>query len=458
MVDREGVVPKGLSSNIEESPKILIEWLLTPIKDTDFFENYWEQKLLHIRRVDTKEYFRHLFGSKDLNTMLHKNLLLFTRNVEIVQYCNGKGEVLNLKERAVPSAIWDYYSNGCTIRILNLQSYDDGIYRLLATLQERFGCVMKANLYLIPPDRQGQGPQWNDSEVFILQLEGQQRWKLYEPKSENQILARYPSHNLARKEVGRLEHIITLHEGDVLYIPRGSVHEASTVPNSHSLHIIISTYRNTSYADLLEKVLPNALKTAAETDLNFRKGLPLQYLKHVGAVSKPDNETKRKVVEVVTDLIVRLLDYIDVDVAADDLGRKFMHDSLPPVLVAHDEDCSVRGNGKYFIRGTLHNRIQFQSDTKIRLLRQFCLSVFLEGNKAKIYYNIKNSPIYHAEDEQFVDIDLNLVPAVSHLVQNFPNYVSIKELPIDDDALKLQIVSVLWDRGLLVTKNRYNEN
>lgn len=78
----------------------------------------------------------------------------------------------------------------------------------------------------------------------------------------------------------------------------------------------------------------------------------------------------------------------------------------------------------------------------------------IEGKEAKIYYNTENSRLYHGEEEQFLEIDVALVPAVSHLICSFPNFVAVEDLPIDDDDLKLQIVSDLWERGIVVTEDR----
>lgn len=90
----------------------------------------------------------------------------------------------------------------------------------------------------------------------------------------------------------------------------------------------------------------------------------------------------------------------------------------------------------------------------MRLLRQFCLRVVIQGNEAKIYYNTENARVYHGEDEQFLDIDLSIVPAITHLISKFPDFVAVEELPISADDLKLQIASDLWERGLLITKER----
>lgn len=173
---------KSFSPNITENSSGILQWLLAPIKETDFFEKYWEQKPLYIQRINHRQYFKNIFTSKDLDTMLRKNSLFYTRNVDVVSYCNGTRETHNTEGRAVPSAVWDYYSNGCSVRILNPHSYNDKVHLLLATLQERFGNMVGANVYLTPPGNQGFAPHWDDIEAFVLQLEGRKHWKLYGPK------------------------------------------------------------------------------------------------------------------------------------------------------------------------------------------------------------------------------------------------------------------------------------
>lgn len=78
----------------------------------------------------------------------------------------------------------------------------------------------------------------------------------------------------------------------------------------------------------------------------------------------------------------------------------------------------------------------------------------VEDNKARIYYCTENSKTYHEEEEQFLEIDMKLVPAIRKLVDDFPTYTAIENLPLKDDDVKIQVVSDLWERGLLVTKER----
>lgn len=63
---------------------------------------------------------------------------------------------------------------------------------------------------------------------------------------------------------------VTLNAGDLLYFPRGTIHEGRTDEDTHSLHITISVYQHTSYIDLLEHIVPEALKMASKDDVSFR--------------------------------------------------------------------------------------------------------------------------------------------------------------------------------------------
>lgn len=154
-----------------------------------------------------------------------------------------------------------------------------------------------------------------------------------------------------------------------------------------------------------------------------------------------------------------MLDHIDVEAAADQLGRKFMYDSLPPVLTPRENLHSVKQDGEYLKDGRVCNRVEFAPNTKVRLLRQFCLRVVVDDDDdgkemVKIYYNTENSRLYHGEDEQYLVIDGGVVAAITHLIDSFPAFVEIEDLPIDEDDVKLQIVSDLWEHGLLVTEER----
>lgn len=87
---------------------------------------------------------------------------------------------------------------------------------------------------------------------------------------DSDSLPRDSSKNFTHEEIGEPISEVTLNAGDLLYFPRGTIHEGYTDESAHSLHITISVYQHTAYVDLLEHIVPDALKKACMEDINFR--------------------------------------------------------------------------------------------------------------------------------------------------------------------------------------------
>lgn len=88
------------------------------------------------------------------------------------------------------------------------------------------------NMYLTPSDSQGLARHSDDHCVFVCQLIGAKRWKVY-PRPDSKLPRLYEAcYSLHDLEDGNREghghQQIVLKEGDVLYIPRGCPHEAIT--------------------------------------------------------------------------------------------------------------------------------------------------------------------------------------------------------------------------------------
>jgi lysine-specific demethylase/histidyl-hydroxylase NO66 len=94
--------------------------------------------------------------------------------------------------------VWDFYNQGCSLRLLNPQTFHEPVWKMCASLQEFLGSMVGANVYLTPPGTQGFAPHYDDVEVFILQLEGKKRWRLYEPRTPMEKLPRFSSPNFSQ--------------------------------------------------------------------------------------------------------------------------------------------------------------------------------------------------------------------------------------------------------------------
>lgn len=74
--------------------------------------------------------------------------------------------------------------------------------------------------------------------------------------------------------------------GDMLYIPRGFIHQASTSPDVHSLHVTVSVGRQWAFVDLLDKMIPEAIQALGTDRMKIRKSLPIGLFDMGGVVDR----------------------------------------------------------------------------------------------------------------------------------------------------------------------------
>ena len=106
-----------------------------------------------------------------------------------------------------------------------------------------------ANAYLTPPHSQTVPAHADDRDVLVFQLRGRKHWKVYK---NIPMLHPYPHEQVGKADIAVPESVLNgplafdgcLSPGDVLYLPRGMVHEASTVdldgPPDLSFHITVA--------------------------------------------------------------------------------------------------------------------------------------------------------------------------------------------------------------------------
>jgi hypothetical protein len=73
------------------------------------------------------------------------------------------------------------------------------------------------------------------------QTEGAKRWRLYAPPLASDVLASTSSGNYEQAAIGKAFADVTLETGDLLYLPRGTIHQALCAGEQHSMHATIST-------------------------------------------------------------------------------------------------------------------------------------------------------------------------------------------------------------------------
>ena len=344
--------PEDEPGSIEKAEEAF-QWLVGPTNLDKFYKEFWEKNPLHIKR-DDPEYYKTLFSTKALDKILREQRVVFGKNLDVTSYSDGKRETHNPGGRVFPPVLWDFYNNGCSVRMLNPQSFHPAVWRLCSTLQDHFGSMVGANVYLTPPGTQGFAPHWDDVEVFMCQLEGSKHWRLYGPREEGERLPRFSSPNLSQDEVGEPILETVLHPGDMLYLPRGTIHQGNCLPEEHSLHITISCYQLNSWTDLLEKLLPAALASTSAENAAFREGLPRDYLSFMGVAHEPSDDAgapidgkslqRKRFLSKLRGLVGKLTAAIEenADAACDQMGKRLMSEvgllaKYHPELSCHDD-------------------------------------------------------------------------------------------------------------------------
>ncbi|ELV09407.1 MYC-induced nuclear antigen [Tupaia chinensis] len=278
-----------------DSPSGLFQSLISPIKTETFFQEFWEQKPLLIQRDDPAlaAYYQSLFRLTDLKSLCSRGMY-YGRDVNVCRCINGKKKVLNKDGKA---------------HFLQLRKDFD---------QKR------ATIQFHQPQR---------FKVFILQLEGEKHWRLYHPTVP---LAREYSVE-AEDRIGRPAHEFTLKPGDLLYFPRGTIHQADTPPGlAHSTHVTISTYQNSSWGDILLDTISGLVFDTAKEDVALRAGIPRQLL----LVETIPFATRK-----LSGFLRTLADRLEgtKELLSSDMKKDFIMHRLPPYCVGDGTELSTPG-------------------------------------------------------------------------------------------------------------------
>ncbi len=166
---------------------------------------------------------------------------------------------------ALVDRVAEEHAAGATIvlQALHLHWHPAALY--CRGLEMALGCPVQANAYCTPACAQGFAVHHDTHDVFVLQVSGHKRWRIYEPVIELPLKDQRWSAGAA-DAVGAPLHDITLRAGDTLYIPRGWPHEA-TAADADSLHVTVGLHPPTRF-DALRAALAEC---AAEVE--FRRGL-----------------------------------------------------------------------------------------------------------------------------------------------------------------------------------------
>jgi ribosomal protein L16 Arg81 hydroxylase len=249
-------------------------WLADPLghligaeRAEDFLANIYERAALVVAHNDPKR-FEGLMSIADVDRVITStdlregqlDLADASRTLTRTQYVDSGGYI----DRG---AVADYHRGGATIILQQAHQIEPSLGRFCRALEYVFCSHVQTNLYLTPPNAQGFKTHYDSHDVFVLQIEGEKAWRLYEKPVDTPYRGeRFDSGVHAS---GELKQEFVLKAGDCAYVPRGLMHDALTSGDKTSLHVTVGLITRT-WADLmLEAVSEVALRVP-----EMRRSLP----------------------------------------------------------------------------------------------------------------------------------------------------------------------------------------
>ncbi|GGP00029.1 cupin domain-containing protein [Wenjunlia tyrosinilytica] len=245
-----------------------------------FLSDYWEKQPLFSAAADLPASFNDLFAIDDLDRLFRTGSLrsTFVRVIRDGQDVDpghwrrsgDSGVKVAVTDYVDPVAVGAYWDAGSTIMVYTIDGLCLPVGDFCRRLADDVGHRVTANAYASPPGRRALPLHYDNHDVFILQIDGSKRWRVYD------AVAPLPFENEQGGDLGdpgdRTPLIdVTMRPGDTLYIPRGFSHCVQT-EDQRSIHLTLGVVGLT-WHDVLSKVLAKVLAN----ERAFRPVLPLGF-------------------------------------------------------------------------------------------------------------------------------------------------------------------------------------
>ncbi|CAK5059776.1 unnamed protein product [Meloidogyne enterolobii] len=397
------------SADTEHSVQVglkVLQWILSPIVTDTFFNDILQKRVLVLKRA-TNAYFDGFFNIGDFKDMLKNNNVLYGKDVNVASYVSGVRQTHNpLKkemQRATITSALQHFQNGRSLQCVHPQVFNDKI------------------CYLTPAGAAGFAPHYDNIDAFILQTEGRKHWKIYAPESLDDTLPLESSDNLNESDFMEREPVFDgwLDQGDVLYVPRGFIHQANTGQDKLSHHVTISICRKFSYAHFFEKASSEFILLMTEKSKRLRGALPPHFFDMGGMadIAYPNEDSlnnklipyakifsqkfasekffKNKFSQKFAFFSTYAPAFIDL------IAKNFMQTALPPLLSPEElkQTCIGGGGCDNFLEKEKHPLIG--PETEVRFARMHGQRLIYEDEGTTcIVHRMNNSRRYDENKEE----------------------------------------------------------
>jgi len=223
------------------------ETLLEMISKGNFFSTYWQNRSCHIKapeKIENEQTLQQLMAILETNELGPRDCRLVEKGELAAFYSFAK------QSKACAQQVKARIEQGATFVFRYFNRFDNRVEaridKLKSALNERLLSSTRSNCYYTPPHSSGFAPHWDCHDIVVYQASGSKVWSLWnspiELPNKHQNFSHYEY-----QPSGEIQ--LTLNAGDVLFLPRGCVHNARTEDNA-SVHYSFGI-RSIDYGDML---------------------------------------------------------------------------------------------------------------------------------------------------------------------------------------------------------------
>ena len=292
-------------------PELDLEWLLAPTDTRLFIEQYWEREILHIRQQTPGEISR-LFTVDDLDTLLR----LHGSRMEEKVRCYDHGKQLLKDEQSNKDTrlnVLSILANGGSVIVNEMEKHWLPVTEIHRRFENSLHCRVQVNAYMTPRDSFAFNAHYDTHDVFVLQTQGEKRWTFFESEVELPLASQFRA--VDQRKLRRVSEYC-LQPGDVLYVPRGKIHQAECVDG-------ISVHLTAGFVGRLFKdVMIEIVEQLAASDVRWR----------TSTAGKTIDDARAIVSELMEGALERLTDGVVCETAMKSMIQTFIGTRSLPAM------------------------------------------------------------------------------------------------------------------------------
>lgn len=223
-----------------------LQQLIGSCKLDVFLREHWEREFLFLDKFGVE--VSDVLDISDIDFVLSRQAISYPfirlvkhgKEIPLADYLR---KPFDAEFRLIDSdKVLSFYSDGATVILQRAHLWIEKLAAFTDKLQKDLHFPVNCNVYITPSQSKGFEPHFDTHDVFILQIDGEKVWNLYNTPTplplETESLTKERSGDYLKEKP---THELTLQEGNLLYVPRGLVHDTFT-RSKRSIHVTLGIF------------------------------------------------------------------------------------------------------------------------------------------------------------------------------------------------------------------------